>query len=126
MFPYIAFFLGRKLCQVVYCFLVHDVLELHHGHLTTGNLCTKYILEALTDNGHADVAYQIATQETYPSWGYMLAHGATTVWERWDSDTAGPGMNSEGLLILGTAKGFSEILAFLKRLMMFWGFCLIM
>jgi len=73
--------------------LVHDVLDLHDGHLTTGNLCTKYILEVLTDSGHVDVAYQIATQETYPSWGYMLSHGATTVWERWEHAT-GSGMNS--------------------------------
>lgn len=73
--------------------LVHDVVVLHDGHLTTGNLCTKYLLEVLTDAGYADVAYRIVTQETYPSWGYMLAHGATTVWERWEHATGG-GMNS--------------------------------
>ncbi|MGC9347754.1 MAG: family 78 glycoside hydrolase catalytic domain [Anaerolineae bacterium] len=72
--------------------LVQDVE--HHGcHLTTGNLCTKYLLEVLTDTGHADVAYHIATQQSYPSWGYMLSHGATTVWERWEHATGG-GMNS--------------------------------
>jgi alpha-L-rhamnosidase len=73
--------------------LVHDVRNLHNGHLTTGNLCTKYILEVLTHSGNVDVAYQIATQETYPGWGYMLANGATTVWERWEHAT-GSGMNS--------------------------------
>ncbi len=73
--------------------LVHDVLVLHDGHLTTGNLCTKYLLEVLTHNHHADVAYRVVTQETYPSWGYMLANGATTVWERWEHATGG-GMNS--------------------------------
>ncbi len=81
--------------------LVHDVVNLHDGHLTTGNLCTKYLLEVLTSAGHADVAYRIATQETYPSWGYMLANGATTLWERWELAT-GSGMNSHNHPMLGS------------------------
>jgi alpha-L-rhamnosidase len=62
-------------------------------HLTTGNLCTKYLLEVLSAEGHGTVALKIATQHSYPSWGYMLDNGATTVWERWELAT-GPGMNS--------------------------------
>jgi len=73
--------------------LVRDVVELHDNHLTTGNLCTKYLLEVLTMQGYADVAFNLAVQTTYPSWGFMLANGATTVWERWENKT-GSGMNS--------------------------------
>ncbi len=72
--------------------LVSDI-ERHGGHLSTGNLCTKYLLEVLTEHGHVDVAYRIATQTTYPSWGYMLNMGATTLWERWEHLT-GASMNS--------------------------------
>jgi alpha-L-rhamnosidase len=36
----------------------------------------------LSEHGHVDLAYRIATQETHPNWGYMLANGATTLWER--------------------------------------------
>ncbi len=72
--------------------LVKDV-KAHDYHLTTGNLCTKYVLEALTEYGHPEVALKIATQETYPSWGYMLANGATTLWERWEGNGNGA-MNS--------------------------------
>src|SRR5690606_33322458 len=57
--------------------LVNDV-EARNYHLTTGNIATKYLLEELTENGHIDVAYQVATQTSYPSWGYMLENGATT------------------------------------------------
>lgn len=81
--------------------LVRDVRDNHSGHLTTGNLCTKYLLEVLTAAHRADIAYLIASQETYPSWGYMLANGATTVWERWERATGG-GMNSHNHPMLGS------------------------
>ena len=48
----------------------------------------------LTENGQGDVAFKIATQTTYPGWGYMISKGATTVWELWNGDTADPAMNS--------------------------------
>jgi alpha-L-rhamnosidase len=80
--------------------LVEDVKK-HGYHLTTGNQCTKYLLESLSENGFIDVAYQIVAQTTYPSWGNMIQNGATTVWERWEFDT-GPGMNSHNHPMLGS------------------------
>jgi alpha-L-rhamnosidase len=80
--------------------LVDDVKN-HNFHLTTGNLCTKYVMEMLTEYGHPEVAYQVATQETYPSWGYMLANGATTLWERWEYETGGA-MNSHNHPMMGS------------------------
>jgi alpha-L-rhamnosidase len=66
----------------------------HHDHLTTGFLGTPFLLFALSDNGRTDIAYDLLMQETYPSWGYMVAKGATTWWERWNGDTGDPAMNS--------------------------------
>jgi alpha-L-rhamnosidase len=63
--------------------LVDDVLKTHRGHLTTGIFGTKYLLDALTRHGRADVAYTIANQRDFPGWGYMLENGATTLWEHW-------------------------------------------
>lgn len=80
--------------------LVADV-KAHDHHLTTGNLCTKYLMEVLTEGGRTDVAFRIATQETYPSWGFMLANGATTVWERWEYLTGGQ-MNSHNHPMMGS------------------------
>lgn len=80
--------------------LVKDV-EAHDYHLTTGNLCTKYLLEVLSENGHEDVAYRIATRTTYPSWGFMLSKGATTLWERWEYLT-GDAMNSHNHPMMGS------------------------
>lgn len=80
--------------------LVTDVMN-HGYHLTTGNLCTKYLLEMLTEYGHPEVAYKIATQVTYPGWGFMLANGATTLWERWEFETGGA-MNSHNHPMMGS------------------------
>lgn len=85
--------------------LVRDVMEKNHGHLTTGNLCTKFLLEALSDHGRADVAFHVATREEYPSWGYMLANGATTLWERWEYMTDS-GMCSHNHPMLGSVSSW--------------------
>lgn len=78
-----------------------QAVDRNGGHLSTGNLCTKYLMEMLTEHGHADVALRIATQTTYPSWGFMLENGATTVWERWEYLTGGA-MNSHNHPMLGS------------------------
>jgi alpha-L-rhamnosidase len=70
-------------------------------HLSTGNLATKHLLEVLSREGHGDVALRIATQRTYPSWGFMLEKGATTLWERWE-ELHGTGMNSHNHPMLGS------------------------
>lgn len=80
--------------------LAEDVKK-HDYHLTTGNLCTKYLLETLTENGYAETAYKIASQTTYPGWGYMLSKGATTLWERWEYAT-GDAMNSHNHPMMGS------------------------
>ena len=76
--------------------LVRDI-EKRDNHLSTGFLGTGYLLPLLTSRGRHDVAYRLATQRTYPSWGYMVEQGATTIWERWNTnqiDKVDPGMNS--------------------------------
>lgn len=69
-------------------------IESRDWHVSTGFLGTPYLLFALSDNGRADVAYRLLLNESFPSWGYMIAKGATTWWEHWDSDTGDPTMNS--------------------------------
>ncbi len=57
-------------------------------HLDVGILGAKAILNALSENGFSDVAYKIAAQETYPSWGWWIINGATTLYENWNIDAA--------------------------------------
>jgi alpha-L-rhamnosidase len=74
--------------------LTRNIERTSNGHVGTGLVGAQWLMRTLTDNGRADVAYQIATQKTYPGWGYMVEKGATTIWELWNGDTADPAMNS--------------------------------
>ncbi len=63
-------------------------------HVGVGLIGAQWLMRTLTENGQGDLAFKIATQTTYPGWGYMISKGATTVWELWNGDTADPAMNS--------------------------------
>ncbi|MGN6277800.1 MAG: family 78 glycoside hydrolase catalytic domain [Sphingomonas sp.] len=76
------------------------------GKLSTGFLGTPHILDALADNGHAKTAIQLLLRKEFPSWGYMVSQGATTMWERWNSDTSGTAMNSFNHYAFGAVVGF--------------------
>ncbi|MGB8261446.1 MAG: family 78 glycoside hydrolase catalytic domain [Terracidiphilus sp.] len=73
-----------------------DKIEANHGLLGTGFLGTPYLLEELVKAGYTKLAYQLLLNKAYPSWGYLVEHGATTMWERWNGDQmkADPSMNS--------------------------------
>ena len=81
--------------------LFDDIVYKHNSHLTTGIIGTKYIMELLTRTGASDLAYDIAVQTTYPSWGYMIENGATTLWELWQK-REGPSMNSHNHPMFGS------------------------
>jgi len=71
-------------------------IEGNKGLLGTGFLGTPYLLEELTKTGHGLLAYKLLLNTDYPSWGYLVDHGATTMWERWNGDQmkSDPSMNS--------------------------------
>lgn len=92
--------LQTELCMPLYWGLVPDELKAKvaanlakrvaadHYHLDVGILGAKAILGALSDNGYADIAYKVASQETYPSWGWWIVNNATTLYENWNIDAA--------------------------------------
>jgi len=68
--------------------IIDKLVELIHAYgdrMSTGFLGTPIILHVLSDNGHIDLAYKLLMQEQYPSWLYSVNHGATTIWEHWNS-----------------------------------------
>jgi alpha-L-rhamnosidase len=82
-------------------------IEREDWHLSTGFVGVGYLCPVLTETGHSDVAYRLLNNETYPSWGYTISNGATTIWERWDGWTEengfqSPNMNSFNHYSLGS------------------------
>ncbi|MBB5705706.1 alpha-L-rhamnosidase [Sphingopyxis panaciterrulae] len=74
--------------------------------LSTGFLGTPYLLDVLADAGKPDEVAGLLLQTGYPSWGYMVAKGATTMWERWNGDTGDLAMNSYNHYAFGAVVGF--------------------
>lgn len=81
--------------------LTNDITYYHNTHITTGFIGIKFLMPALVKIGRADLAYELASQTTYPSWGYMVKQGATTLWELWQ-DKSGPSMNSQDHIMFGS------------------------
>lgn len=84
-----------------------DDIKAHGDHVTTGFVGVSYLLPVLTQTGHADAAYRLLLQDTFPSWLFSVKQGATTIWERWDGWTPekgfqDPGMNSFNHYALGS------------------------
>jgi alpha-L-rhamnosidase len=78
-------------------YLTEDIEK--RGHLSTGFVGTKDLMLVLSKIGRYDVAYRLLFNETFPSWGFSIKQGATSIWERWDGWTPekgfqDPGMNS--------------------------------
>ena len=68
--------LAAKLCEMI---------KSNGNRMTTGFVGTPYILHVLSDHGYTDLAYELLFQEQNPSWLYSVCHGATTMWEHWNS-----------------------------------------
>ena len=73
---------------------IRERLKEFDDHVNSGIIGGMWLMRGLTDNGAPELAYKLATNTTYPSWGYMVKRGATTIWELWNGDAANPMMNS--------------------------------
>ena len=102
--------------------LLYERVKEKNWHLSTGFVGLSYLLPSLTETGNLDVAYKLLLNDTFPSWGYSIKNGATTIWERWDGWTEEkgfqtPGMNSfnhysfgaVGRWMMGTVAGIDTI-----------------
>ena len=69
----------------------------YHGHMSTGFHSTYRMMLELTKSGHNDDAYRLINTHTFPSWGYSIDNGATTIWERWDGYVKGRGFQNKGM-----------------------------
>jgi alpha-L-rhamnosidase len=87
-------------------YLIQHIAD-RKNHLSTGFVGVGALNPTLTAIGRPDIAYKLLTNDTYPSWGFSIRQGATTIWERWDGWTPDkgfqdPGMNSFNHYSLGS------------------------
>ena len=66
--------------------------------MVMGIVGNRTLFTTLTQLGFVDLAYQLATQMNYPSLGFMLENGATTVWESWHHD---PKKSQNHVMLIG-------------------------
>ncbi len=69
--------------------LEKEILEVRKGHIHTGITGGALLFKLLRNEGRDDLIYRMVSQTTYPSWGYMKANDATTIWEMWEKDLPG-------------------------------------
>ena len=72
-------------------------IDAYKGHMSTGFHSTYRMMMELTRAGRTDLAYTLALERTFPSWGYSIDNGATTIWERWDGYVKGRGFQDKGM-----------------------------
>ncbi|HZK65385.1 MAG TPA: alpha-L-rhamnosidase C-terminal domain-containing protein, partial [Puia sp.] len=84
----------------VFQHIVDKTMNDFKGHISTGLIGAQWLMRTLSGNGRSDIALHLATDTTYPSWGYMVKNGATTIWELWNGNTADPAMNSGNHVML--------------------------
>jgi len=90
----------ENLKDKVFQSMTHEVEVTKQGHISTGVIGTQFLMRTLTNFGRGDLAYKLASNKTYPSWGFMVENGATTIWELWNGNTADPAMNSQNHVML--------------------------
>jgi alpha-L-rhamnosidase len=106
--------------EKVLSYLIDSVVKNHDYHVDTGILGTRYFFEVLSMYGYDEIAYKVASQKTYPGFGYMIGEGATTIWERWEKLTNGA-MNSHNHIMFGTVDSwFYRIIAGVRCLAPGW------
>lgn len=77
-----------------------SIINDHNAHISCGVIGMQWLFGQLCRTGNSNLAYTLATHTDYPSFGYMIANGATTIWELWNGDTANPWMNSGNHVML--------------------------
>ena len=80
--------------------IVDVTKDTYNDHVSCGVVGMQHLMTSLSRRGHLDQAMRIILQKDYPSFGYMIEKGATTIWELWNGDTADPAMNSANHVML--------------------------
>ena len=104
LLPLFGGLVPQSLSKTVAKKLIDDIVTKHDTHLTTGAIGTRFLLPVVTQLGRIDLALALANQSTFPSWGYWIKNGATTLWEDWSghADLSHPPAPTHDHIFLGS------------------------
>ncbi|GGG00197.1 family 78 glycoside hydrolase catalytic domain [Paenibacillus abyssi] len=83
---------GEKDKETVFNYLVENIIK-HDYHTTAGDVGYRYVLQALSENNRSDIIFEMIRKVDYPSYGYQVVNGATSLTEAWDGPTVGKSQN---------------------------------
>ncbi len=86
--PLVARVVPTELIDDVERTLRHRITVTDSGHLNTGMLGSWFMIKLFIERGWNDLILEMVRKQTFPGWGYMIAHGATAVWEEWNGDNS--------------------------------------
>lgn len=86
--------------QKIFNNLLSKIMSENNGHISCGMVGCQWINRVFSNYGRSDIPYTLASNTTYPSWGYMIKQGATTIWELWNGNTANTSMSSYNHVML--------------------------
>lgn len=74
-----------------------EKIRANGNRMATGFLGTRPLLPVLSAHGHHDLAVLLFQSRQFPSWGYEVENGATSIWERWNSYTRESGFGNAAM-----------------------------
>jgi alpha-L-rhamnosidase len=84
VFPLVFGLVDHSYEKPVFERLIEIIMHENTGHFDTGIFGTRFVLDLLTCHGRADIAFTMMNQTTFPSFGWQIERGATTLWENWN------------------------------------------
>jgi len=86
---------SRQAAGAILAKKIRDGETADNSGMTTGFIGTRPLLPVLSEAGQHDLAVKHFQSRKFPSWGYEVEQGATTIWERWNSYTKDKGFGGE-------------------------------
>jgi len=91
--------------------IAKTITETDGGKLRVGHVGLPGFMESLVENGLGEIVYDAVNHTEFPGWGYMIAQGATTVWESWGMLKGGYHAEESMTMLAGVGRFFYESIA---------------
>jgi len=91
--------------------IAKTITEVDGGKLRVGHVGLPGFMESLVENGLGQIVYDAVNHTEFPGWGYMIAQGATTVWESWGMLKGGYHAEESMTMLAGVGRFFYESIA---------------